>query len=381
MVAALYSSQAALWEKAFKKTWPGHTWPVIRKSRATKVASQDQESETSGIKAPAWNSSMKPSEDQHDVIVEVQVNEPMEAPDSLGLPIWLHTFWESDVMCRTWKHALDNRSLSDLSVEDLQDLIIVGMPLKYRHKLWSEWLLEPAKFDMVPFEEPAPAQAQHQIELDVCRTHSEFLGTREQRTLQKVLQTYAAHNPAVGYCQGMSSITAIFILLGFEEDTVLRGFSSILAKYCPEYHRQDLAGYFRDIAVLKVLIRRILSSEVQRRLDALEMPLAALATAHFLSLASHGWPPKATVQLWDLLLLKGPPVLFASFLALLEHYLPPVGSGDPLEKVGAFQSGVRSEIDKDLESILKRTVSLLPLIPESLINRLRWVLAGPCSTG
>merc|ERR1719265_932418 len=172
----------------------------------------------------------------------------------------------------------------------------------------------------------------------------------------------------------MSSIAAMFILLGFDDSTVFRGLSSMLAKYCPDYHCHNLAGYFRDVAVLEVLIRGILSSEVQRRLDSLEVPVATLATTHFLTLASHGWPLRATAQLWDLLLLNGPSVLFASFLALLEFYLPPLGQGESGDKCEAFQQGVKVGIANDLECILERTVMLLPSIPDSLVNHLRWVL-------
>merc|ERR1719356_2050976 len=74
--------------------------------------------------------------------------------------------------------------------------------------------------------------------------------------------------------------------------------------------------------VLGALVRRCLPSTVWQACEALQTPLELLAADHFLTLASYSWPLEATLQLWDLLYSDGPSALFASFLALIDLFLP-----------------------------------------------------------
>jgi hypothetical protein len=103
------------------------------------------------------------------------------------------------------------------------------------------------------------------------------------------------------------------------------------------------------------------------------VPLEVLASNHFLTLASQSWPLQATVQLWDLLLLEGSPALFASFLALLDLFLPSEEEADAASKhpVELFRAAMLTGLREDLPAVLQRMRELIPEIPEGLLESLR----------
>lgn len=288
---------------------------------------------------------------------------------------------EHEGVHRRWETALLGRHISELSSEEVRSLMRHGMPLKYRHQLWQLWFSVKEDVEVVSADELehcVPSNVAHQIDLDVPRTRSRWLGDPERIMLRRVLLAYALHDPVVGYCQGMGDIAASFVLLGFDEPEVLRGLCSMVQGCCPNYFCSDLKGYIRDMAVLEVLVRELVPPETVQRLDCVGVPLRMLAADHFLTLASHTWPLGAVVRLWDLFLLEGPPAIFASFITLLQLYLPEEqgGIGGP-EQVEAFVNAVSGGAIADLGMILEKTWQLIPSIPISRIESLRYVFSGP----
>lgn len=155
---------------------------------------------------------------------------------------------------------------------------------------------------------------------DLYRTQPGQLNDEQFLSLQRVLLAYAARNPAVGYCQGMNFMAAVFIILGFGEDEAFSGLSYFLEKVCPGCHDPDLGGFHRDAEVLDQLVQRFLPA-LHLELELVGVRVNLLAIDHFMSLTSRTWPLEATVRLWDIILLEGPCVIFASFLALLELFI------------------------------------------------------------
>jgi len=204
-----------------------------------------------------------------------------------------------------------------------------------------------------------------------------------------VLRANAAADPAIGYCQGVNNIAAVFLILGFEEDKTLCGLRSLLRGCCPGYHAPDLAGLRRDALVLGALARQILPEATWQRFEGLDVPLELLASEHFLTLASASWPLAATARLWDLIFLEGQPAVFASFIALLQLYLPsemrPVEGPMPgqleevLEPVDVFNAAVLRGVHEELETILRRTRELIPHCPQHAIDKFRFIFTGATS--
>lgn len=279
-----------------------------------------------------------------------------------------------------WDAALGGRRAAELPAAELRALVDDGMPLKHRLQLWSHWFA--LKEDVGVVEETQRGvhpEVASQIELDVLRTGTQWLGIAECFKLRRILRAFATLNPTIGYCQGLNNITAVLIVLGFDEAVALRGLCSIVQTSCPGYHEPGLKGYMRDIPVLGALVRSLLP-DISRRLDASNVPLDVLASTHFLTLTACAWPLIATVELWDLILLEGQPAVFASFLALLQLYLPssnqlsiaggPEGMEDAMDPV-SFRLAVQQGIAKDHASYLRQVRALISLIPQESIEHLR----------
>jgi len=286
--------------------------------------------------------------------------------------------WEGEVVHALWASALGSRHPYALSLEELRVLAAAGgIPLKHRLVLWPRWFTERDALDVETLQRKVPEAVRAQIELDVPRTQPRWLGDADRAALRRVLSACAVQRPELGYCQGMNNIAAVLIILGFDECTALQGLLSLLRSCCPGYHDVGLAGWLRDAAVLGSLARDALPQEALRRLDSLDIPLEVLASEHFLTVASRSWPLAATTRLWDLILLEGPAVLLASFLALLQLYLPGeeelraaavVGGREAPEPVEVFRQAVLRGVTEDLPTVLRHTRELMQLMPQGKID-------------
>lgn len=220
-----------------------------------------------------------------------------------------------------------------------------------------------------------PQDVSSQIKKDVGRTQPAHFAEPECELLRNVLSCFVAHNPSVGYCQGLNFIASVFLRLSFDVATTFRGLSYILETCCSGYHDPELRGYRRDMKVMHLLAHQVLDEDTLERVKGLDAPMDVLALDHFITLTSRSWPLEATVRLWDLLLLKGPPALFGSFLAVLESYAPPLPlpgqATDDLEPVHEFQQAVLRGVRTDLDAILTRTWELMELMPQAKIDSLR----------
>jgi len=269
----------------------------------------------------------------------------------------------------------------------MPDGACTNRPLGSRVQLWPQWFRSAeggSTWDIETLAHSAPNEVVRQIGLDVPRTRPDQLGPADREALRRILLAYSAKDPEVGYCQGLNSVAAVFVILRFDEATALRGLCTLLQS-CPGYHAPGLRGYLRDVAVMDVLVRQVLPAGIHLRLESLEIPLDVLASDHFLSLTSHTWPLSATVQLWDVIFAEGQPALFASFLALLQIYLPEVNDGkdpgvcgsipgtvvDCIEPVEVFRQAVRKGVAENFTYVLQRVCELTNRIPQTLIDKLR----------
>mmetsp|Transcript_67004 Transcript_67004/g.195917 ORF Transcript_67004/g.195917 Transcript_67004/m.195917 type:complete len:505 (+) Transcript_67004:73-1587(+) len=300
--------------------------------------------------------------------------EPEEdGPPALGLA-------EDAEMHEKWCDRLAGRPASELSLEELQPLVNAGMPLKYRHVLWPQWLPEKDLGDIDELQSQAADAASKQVELDIPRTQPAWLGYENRHTLRRVLNAYAARDPRTGYCQGMNFLAMVFIVLGFSEAVVFAGLCHLLEDVCPGYHNLGLEGYLRDTAVLGVLVHRKLPA-VHQCLEAHDLQLNILALDHFVTLASRSWPLWTTVRLWDIILLEGSPAVFASFLAALELYLLPAAERvrgqeaeanvSPADVMQQFKWDSRRGAIQESEKLLQCTRRWIPHVPRSQIDWLR----------
>merc|ERR1711871_390543 len=165
----------------------------------------------------------------------------------------------------------------------------------------------------------ATEEAVLQIERDLTRTLPRYLEEEQRHMVRRVLRAFSVKRPDVGYCQGMSFLAAIPLLLGFCEADAFVALCFISEEVCPGYHGRKLEGYFIDITVLSMLVSFMLP-EIHCELENQCIQLHMLATDHLLTLSARTWPLNAVARLWDVVLMEGSAALLASFLALLEIY-------------------------------------------------------------
>lgn len=279
---------------------------------------------------------------------------------------------ESEEMHLRWAEAVVGRPPAALPAEELRPLVDAGMPLRYRHAVWSRWIGDRGLRSVEEMHSQSLPDVARQIDLDIPRTRPAWLQDDQAAVVRRVLNAYSVHNPAVGYCQGMNFLAMVFVLLGFSESTALAGLSYIVEEIAPGYHGQGLEGYIRDAAVLEILVHHNLPA-VRLRLEALDVQIVVLALDHFVSLMAGKWPLGAIVRLWDFLFSEGCCGVFASFLALLELYFPMQGGPDceALEAVDAFRSASMCGADREMDKIIASARRWLEVLPFSLVEKLR----------
>lgn len=288
--------------------------------------------------------------------------------------------FEDEDMHNRWEKATKGRPPLELSVEDLSQLVYSGMPMKYRHGLWTQLTSKGASAlgDVGKLQTQASEDAIMRVEHDVPRTQPAWLDDGQLARLRRVLLAYAAWNPTVGYCQGMNFIAAVFICLGFNEADTFAGLRYLVEEVCVGYHSCDLGGFHRDAEVLGELVRRFLPSAHSELVNA-GVPVNLLAVDHFMSLTARAWPLGPTVRLWDVLFLEGPRALFALFLVLLEMYLP-VPSDDcsmtAFEMMDTFKRDSLRGVTDDTDAVFIRLRKYVQMIPDSMIQDLRAEASG-----
>lgn len=275
-------------------------------------------------------------------------------------------------MHERWQVALAGRKAVDCKVENLRKLVDKGTPLMQRHNLWPRWWGRPKQGEWEEFQSAgATTEFASQIELDLRRTLPSNCTDNQCDALRRVLCAYAAFNPSIGYCQGMSFIAAVPLLLAFSEADAFMGLRYVVEEVCPDYHCASLGGYFRDAAVLDALLSQLLP-EVHSALVDLDIPFDMIATDHLLTVSSRSWPLQAVARLWDVVLMEGSPALLASFLALLQTYFPKALANAkaaglqadeiPTDVARRFLQMSRKGISKDIDKVMHRTRKFLPLL-------------------
>jgi len=333
----------------------------LKKSSSSLDAGQDEavttesDSKTEGAEDRSCKRPRSPFSSSSSPIQSPAKTRPKKETDEL----------ETGPVC--WLEELAGRSITSLPAEEIRALTCSGVPMprSLRRALWSHYFkprITTTRLQQLQLE--VPDDVAGLIDLDVPRSLPYCLSASCHASLRRVLHGLAALKPEVGYCQGLNNVAAMFVLLGFSDTFALSGCLSLLDRCCPDYHVPGLKGFLRDAEYLQDLVKRFLPEETHRRLASLGVPLEVLAAQHFLALgAANGWPASTTAQFWDLLLLDGRPALLASFLALLQLYLPKELSEDSEEPVEVFKTNLQRGVSEDA-SFLRLTKELTARLPK-----------------
>lgn len=191
------------------------------------------------------------------------------------------------------------------------------------------------------------------------------------RALRRVLQAFAVHNPAIGYCQSLNFIAGLLLLfLDEDEEKAFVLLNIVTSLHLPGTHGVALEGANIDIAVLMSSVKESLPA-IWAKIDdkgggtapfpgaqQLRLPTVSLATtAWFMSLFVGTLPIESVLRVWDCLFFEGSKTLFRIALAIFKFGEKPIlVVNDPMEIFQVVQTIPRSMIDANalMECCFKR---------------------------
>ncbi|XP_030071839.1 USP6 N-terminal-like protein isoform X2 [Microcaecilia unicolor] len=215
--------------------------------------------------------------------------------------------------------------------EKLHRRIYKGIPLQLRGEVWSLILDVPKmKEERKDFYNKLKHRARglspdiRQIDLDVNRTFRDHIMFRDrygvkQQALFHVLAAYSLYNTEVGYCQGMSQITALLLMYMNEEDAfwaLVKLFSGL---------KHAMHGFF--VPGFPKLIRfqdhhdKILKKfmpKLKQHLDSQELHTSLYTMKWFFQCFLDRTPFPLNLRIWDIYVLEGERILTAMSYTILK---------------------------------------------------------------
>ncbi|XP_077566028.1 USP6 N-terminal-like protein [Stigmatopora nigra] len=249
--------------------------------------------------------------------------------------------------------------------EKLVRRIYKGIPLQLRGEVWSLLLDIPkTKEDKKGFYEELKNRAKacspdvRQIDLDVNRTYRDHIMFMDrydvkQQALFHVLTAYSVYNMEVGYCQGMSQITALLLIYMNEEDA----FWALVTLLSGRKHAMH--GFF--VPGFPKLLRfqehhdRILKEKLpklKRHLDSQEVLSSLYTMKWFFQCFLDRTPFTLTLRIWDIYILEGERILPAMSYTILKLHKKRLMNLSMEELVGFLQVSLSKNFIFDDDSVV-----------------------------
>eukprot|EP00052_Salpingoeca_macrocollata_P027015 m.254197 g.254197 ORF g.254197 m.254197 type:complete len:353 (-) comp22680_c8_seq6:9-1067(-) len=203
-----------------------------------------------------------------------------------------------------------------------------GIPSDRRAEVWmaisganTRMNAEPGLFNTLLTSNKTDKATVDQIDLDLRRTFPDNRYFREGSDedlvpqLRRVLVAYSVFNPNVGYCQGMSSVAAMFLLVTRSDEHSFWLLATTLGRL-PDYYSPELAGFKCDYRVLANLLRERVPA-VDQAIARSDIPLEMISLKWFINLFLDTLPVETVLRVWDVLLYEGDKVIFRVALTLL----------------------------------------------------------------
>ncbi|XP_037703889.1 USP6 N-terminal-like protein isoform X2 [Choloepus didactylus] len=217
------------------------------------------------------------------------------------------------------------------NTEKFHRRIYKGIPLQLRGEVWA-LLLEIPKmkeetrdlYSKLKHRARGCSPDIRQIDLDVNRTFRDHIMFRDrygvkQQSLFHVLAAYSIYNTEVGYCQGMSQITALLLMYMNEEDA----FWALVKLFSGPKHAMH--GFF--VQGFPKLLRfqehheKILNkflSKLKHHLDQQEIYTSFYTMKWFFQCFLDRTPFTLNLRIWDIYIYEGERILTAMSYTILK---------------------------------------------------------------
>uniref|UniRef100_A0A6B2L4D0 Rab-GAP TBC domain-containing protein n=1 Tax=Arcella intermedia TaxID=1963864 RepID=A0A6B2L4D0_9EUKA len=186
-------------------------------------------------------------------------------------------------------------------------------------------------------KKPLPKSVYQQIELDLPRTfpgNPIFESPAGTRAMREVLHVCALQNPTIGYCQSMSFVVAVLLLL-YPKAHVVNILNILIRDIVPGYWTHTMTGLQADIKVIEFLISKNLTDLYQHFKD-LRIDVGTISTAWLLTLFSTTFPICTTLRLWDYLFAYGSSAIIKIVFCIFKLYKPKLLQLSDLIEVTSF---------------------------------------------
>jgi ankyrin repeat protein len=167
-----------------------------------------------------------------------------------------------------------------------------------------------------------PSKITHQIDLDVNRSNRHHIDFKErfgimQISLFNVLKAYAAYDSALGYCQGMSDITAFLLMYLPEEEAfwmLVQLFTN--GKYKLRGHfLENFPGLKEAFSVVNNILATYFP-KLQQHLEQENVSCSFYCTKWLLKLFLDSVTFDTALRIWDIFLFEGHDILYSVCYAI-----------------------------------------------------------------
>ena len=190
-------------------------------------------------------------------------------------------------------------------------LVLAGIAVSLRPKIWAECsgaasLRIPGYYDdLVSRSQGVEPEVALAIRNDARRTLTSNIYFRSGPglpQLEQILLAFSLHNPQIGYCQGMNTITASMMLVLPDSESVFWLLVAVIDSILPSgYFDKSLLVSRADQLVLRGYVAEVLP-KLSGRLEELGVELEAVTFSWFLSLYTSALSGEALYRVWDVVL-------------------------------------------------------------------------------
>lgn len=230
-----------------------------------------------------------------------------------------------------------------------------GIPSRFRWKVWKARVGIAGDELAAQYRDLSGPQNQwsQQIEIDISRTFPElrWFNEEKQRRLFRVLNAYAAHNPDVGYCQGMNFVAGLLLIVSdMNEEESFTMLSRLMDD--PVF---NLSGFYREKLPLLRRYLRVCDCLVQETVPELrehfireQVQPAVYLHQWFLTLFINCFPLAMVMIIWDVIICEGLPVILRIAVSILQVLKDSLLSM-PFEEIIKFFKMMKTYDDQDGE--------------------------------
>eukprot|EP00002_Diphylleia_rotans_P033925 TRINITY_DN7259_c0_g2_i1.p1 TRINITY_DN7259_c0_g2~~TRINITY_DN7259_c0_g2_i1.p1 ORF type:complete len:686 (+),score=98.02 TRINITY_DN7259_c0_g2_i1:50-2107(+) len=279
-------------------------------------------------------------------------------------------------------HDIGSQSNRIVRSSQLRKLVGNGIPSELRGQIWqvlshvdSQKSRFPVTYQNIKetFEDEVLFH-ESIIDNDLLRTfpgHGFINSPTILQRLRRILRSYAAVTPEVGYCQSMNFIAGTLLLFMSEEEAFWMLFHIVDKMLPTNFYSRDIVGAQIENRVLNEMLRQKLAKPYDH-LDDLGVPLPCITLEWIMCLLVNTLPFETTMKVWDLFFYEGLGIIFSvcfGIIKVLEKQI--MECQNTIEAITILKEGPRKIFDWTLLRQMSESTLSLSYINSPELTALR----------